>query len=191
LDSLGESDAAIRAERKALTVLRPTTVPDGCKDAAWHLGSLLGESEDWQGAAAAMREAVEAAELAFHARLDTSARQRETRSAGNLHRWAAYAIARAGDARDAAVVLDAGRGREIGRRLGSDTVLDGVPATLRTDYQTAVQALASSPLGRTRPGRRASCRGSSRRSARLQDTSGSALGRAGKSWCQRSSPDGR
>jgi tetratricopeptide (TPR) repeat protein len=147
LDSLGESDAAVEAEREALTVLRPTTVPDGCKDAASHLGSLLAQREDWQGAAAAMREAVEAAGLAFHARLDASSREREARSTGNLHRWAAYAIARAGDARGAAVVLDAGRGREIGRRLGSDSVLDGVPASLRADYQTAVQALASSPLG--------------------------------------------
>jgi tetratricopeptide (TPR) repeat protein len=134
LDDLGESDAAIEAEREALTVLRPTTVPDGCKDAAWHLGSLLADREDWQGSAAAMREAVEAAELAFHARLDTSAREREARSTGNLHRWAAYAIARVGDVRGAAVVLDAGRGREIGRRLGGDTALDGVPASLRADY---------------------------------------------------------
>jgi len=147
LDSLGESNAAIEAVREALTVLRPTTVPDGSRDAAWHLGSLLAEREDWQGAAAVMREAVEAADLAFHARLDTSSREREARRAGNLHRWAAYAIARAGDARGAAVVLDAGRGREIGRRLGRDIVLDGVPASLRADYQTATQALASSPLG--------------------------------------------
>jgi hypothetical protein len=42
-----------------------------------------------------MREAVEAAELAFHARLDTTSRARQARRAGSLHRWAAYAIARA------------------------------------------------------------------------------------------------
>jgi CHAT domain-containing protein len=93
-----------------------------------------------------MREAVEAAELAFHARLDTTSRARQARRAGSLHRWAAYAIARAGDPVGAAVVLDAGRAREIGRRLGGDTTLDGVPAELQADYRAAVQALASSPL---------------------------------------------
>ena len=46
LDELGESEAAIEAEREALTVLRPTTVPDACKNAAWHLGGLLAERED-------------------------------------------------------------------------------------------------------------------------------------------------
>lgn len=147
LATLGEEDDAIAAAREALTVLRPTTAPDACKQAAWGLASLLAEREDWSGAAEVMREAVEAAEIAFHARLDTTSREREARSTGNLHRWAGYAIARAGDAAGAAVVLDAGRGREIGRRLGGETALADVPAELRADYRSAVQSLTTSPLG--------------------------------------------
>lgn len=147
LADLGHSDGAVAVAREALTVLRPTTVPDGCKEAAWQLGSLLADRDDWRGAAEAMREAIEAAELVFHARFDTASRDREARSTGPLHRWAAYAIARAGDAAGAAVVLDAGRGREIGRRLGGDTALAGVPEELQAAYRAAVEALASTPLG--------------------------------------------
>ena len=146
LADLGEGDAAIAAARDALTVLRPTTAPDSCKEAAWRLGALLMDRDDWEGAADALREAVEAAELIFHARLDTVSREREARKTGNLHRWGTYAIARAGDAVGAAVVLDAGRGREISRRLGGDSALTAVPDELREDYRSAVERLATSAL---------------------------------------------
>jgi CHAT domain-containing protein/tetratricopeptide (TPR) repeat protein len=147
LAGLGRVDDAVEAARDALSVLRPTTAPDACKHVAWSLGRLLAEREEWRGAAEAMRQAVEAAEFSFHARMDTASREREVRSTGNLHRWAAYAIARAGDAAGAAVVLDAGRGREIGRRMGVDASLGDIPAQLRDGYRTAIQALASSSLG--------------------------------------------
>ena len=147
LAALNEVDDAIEAAQEALTVLRPTTAPSDCKDAAWSLGWLLTQREDWEGAAEALRDAVEAAELAFHARLDAGSREREARSSGNLYRWAAYAMARADDVKTAAVVLDTGRAREIGRRLGGDQALVGVPAELREAYQAAVEALATSPIG--------------------------------------------
>ena len=66
LDELGESEPRSKPSARPLQCFGQTTVPDACKNAAWHLGSLLAEREDWTGAATAMREAVEAAELAFH-----------------------------------------------------------------------------------------------------------------------------
>ncbi len=146
LAGLGEVEAAIEAAREALGVLGPTAVPDACKEVAWRLGWLLATRGDWPGAAAAMSTAVEAADLMFHARLDAASREREIRDAGNLHRWAAYALARAGNLRGAAVVLDAGRGREIARRLEDSHALDHVPEALRRDYEGAIAALTSSPL---------------------------------------------
>ena len=147
LADLGDANGAIDAARAALKVLRPTTAPYGCKEAGWQLGALLAARDDWRGAAEALRDAVEAAELAFHARLDSASREREARSSGNLHRWAAYAIARAGDAEAAALVIDAGRAREIGRRLGGDTSLVGVPDELQANYRATVEALGRTPIG--------------------------------------------
>lgn len=51
-------------------------------------------------------------------RLDADAREREATQAGNLARWAAFAIVAAGDPVQAALVLEAGRTRELRQRLG-------------------------------------------------------------------------
>jgi tetratricopeptide (TPR) repeat protein len=147
---LGDDDLAITVMQEALTILRPKTSPRPCATTAGRLGGLLSERGQWRDAADAYRTAVEATEFTFHSRLDTASRETETRNSGNLHRWAAYAYARAGDPIEAALVLERGRARELRRRLIL-TALDeetaaGIPAALGDELRAASEALLTAPL---------------------------------------------
>ena len=146
LEQMGDDDEAIFAARDGLTVLRPTTAPHQCRDIAWSLGNILAKRGAWGEAAEAFREAVQAAEIAFYSRAEAAFRAEELRKARNLHRWAAYVVARAGDARSAAVILDAGRAREIARRVVAEDTLNHVPDELRAEYLAASAVLVTSPL---------------------------------------------
>lgn len=147
---LGLVDEAIGWDREALGILRPTASPRACTTVGWRLGNLLAERGEWAGAAAAFVDAVEAAELSFHGRLATTARQEEIRLVGNLNRWAAYAVARAGDVLGAALALEGGRARELRRRVGLDRLssaeLADVPNELLEALRQSVDALATTSL---------------------------------------------
>ena len=120
-------------------------------DAGYRLAGLLVERGDWTGAADAYRDAIEAAELLFHARLETESRHSDIRRYGQLFRWASIAIAAAGDPVEAALVLESGRTREIRRRLGLERReadrIDELPQELAERYRTAVEDLKRSPFG--------------------------------------------
>jgi tetratricopeptide (TPR) repeat protein len=149
-DGLGRPDAAIEAGTRALEILRPESDAGQCRQAAFTLGSLLATRREWPAARAAFEDGLCAASLAFHARLDTAKREQELERRGNLHRWAAFAIARSGDLERAAVVLEDGRAHELRRRLepgeGGDA-LAGLPDVLADTYRRARAALAAAPLG--------------------------------------------
>jgi len=153
LAQLNADDEAIEVAREALTVLRPTSAPRACTSVGGRLGNLLSERGQWEEGAAAFRDAVEAAEFSFHARLDTESREQEARQAGNLSRWASFAIGRSGDAVGAALVLENGRARELRRRLGLQGVeearLAELPVGLRDAYVAAVETLVASPMDAT------------------------------------------
>ena len=127
-------DEAIEWNREALKILRPMASPLACTTVGWRLGNLLAQREEWAESAAAFRDAIEAAELSFHGRLATTARQDEIQRVGNLNRWAAFALARAGNDVGAARALENGRARELRRRVGLDALNDdelvGVPDDL-------------------------------------------------------------
>ncbi len=150
LDQLGEEDEALALARDGLDLVSPQSAPVTCKNLAWRVGSILSKREDWPGAAGAFATALAAAEITVNARIDSGARANEIRSVGNLHRWAAYAFARAGDPRAAALALDSGRARELQRRLGlraeDERVLDRVPNELRSRYEKALAAFAASAI---------------------------------------------
>jgi len=147
---LGNIDEAITRDREALAILRPTAAPSACTAVARRLGTLLAEREDWAGSAAAYADAVEAAELSFHGRLATTARQGEIKRAGNLNRWAAFALAKASATLEAAAALENGRARELRRRVGLDpqtaSALDGVPPELLETLAHCRDALARAPM---------------------------------------------
>ena len=150
LDQLGQEDEALAFSQEALELVTPGSAPVVCKEVGWRVGALLSKRGEWDGAATAFAAALAGAELTLNARIDTTARQKEIQGAGNLHRWAAYALAQAGDPEAAALALDGGRARELQRRLGvsdsNEPTLARVPAELREHYESALAAFIASPI---------------------------------------------
>jgi CHAT domain-containing protein/tetratricopeptide (TPR) repeat protein len=151
LDRLGEEGLALEAARRGYALLRPKRAPRECASVARHLGHLLALRGEWEQSAEVFRTAVRCTEVILHSRLDADGREREAKIAGNLGRWAAYAIAAAGDPLEAALVLEDGRGRELRRRLGPPStgtvLLEELPQDLRDRYLSAVGAAVGSPFG--------------------------------------------
>ena len=150
LEQLGDNDGALAFAEEGLGLVTPQSSPVSCRELASRVGAIRAEREDWPGASAAFATAIAAAEITFNARLDSRGRASEVQSTGNLHRWAAYAYARAGDLEAAAATLDSGRARELQRRIGvvgdENAALRNVPAELRTRYEAAAKDFAATPI---------------------------------------------
>lgn len=148
---------SIAAGEEALAILRPTSAPGECMRTARALASQLADRGEWSRSVDAWRDAVEAAELSFHGWLDTDARQRQMGEAGELARWASFALAQVDEDIEAAIVLEAGRTREIRRRVGLTETeaarLDQLPDELRNAFLSATAALSTSALGDAGAGR--------------------------------------
>lgn len=154
LHRLDHLDGALEAARRGFAILTPLRSPRECAGVAGHLGHLLALRQDWDEAAPAFRAAVACAEFNLNRRMSPEDREREAKQAGNLTRWAAFALAAAGEVMEAALVLENGRAREMRQRLGlrsTDTRhLDDLPEELRLAYLDALSHAVTSPLG---PGR--------------------------------------
>ncbi len=147
-DHFEDEDEAIALYRTAVAHVDARLEPRLARDAGGRLGHLLAQNGEWDDAAAAFTKAVEGAELAFHARFATADRIDEGERSGNLPRWAAITIARAGDLEKALLVLENGRTRELRRRLGvGKGELELLPDDAREDYEAAQASLAALPLG--------------------------------------------
>jgi CHAT domain-containing protein/tetratricopeptide (TPR) repeat protein len=151
LHRMGDLDGALEAARRAFGLLTPLRSPRECAGVAGHLGHLLALRQEWDEAASAFRAAVECAELNFNSRMSPEDREGEAKRAGNLTRWAAFALAAVGEPIEAAIVLESGRTREIGQRLGLPAtqagLLDALPEDLRDAYLDALSAALNSSLG--------------------------------------------
>jgi CHAT domain-containing protein/tetratricopeptide (TPR) repeat protein len=151
LDQLGESDEAMGAAETGLRLLPPSSAPRECARVGAELGALYVKEGLWEQAAAAFRIAVEAAELALHSRLDSELREQETKSRLNLTRWAAFAIAAAGEVPEALMILESGRAQDLRLRLGpgegGGAELSELPLELQDRYVAATNELARSPIG--------------------------------------------
>jgi CHAT domain-containing protein/tetratricopeptide (TPR) repeat protein len=151
LDRLGKTGAALEAARRGYRLLKPERAPRECAGVARHLGHLLALRREWEESAEAFRAAVRCTEVILHSRLDAEGREREAKKAGNLSRWAAYAITAAGDPLEAALMLEDARGRELRRRLGPSSagaaLLEELPEGLRDRYLAAVGGALGSPFG--------------------------------------------
>lgn len=152
LSDLGdETDETIEIASEALSILRPTAAPFDCVKAGYRLGGMLAARGQWPESADAYRDAVQAAELNFHARLETESREADIRGMGTLFRWAAFSLAAAGAPLEAALVLESGRTREIRRRLGLERSdadrIDELPPELRDRYRQALVDLSRAPIG--------------------------------------------
>lgn len=146
LASLDRQDESIDAGRKALASLRPDRAPADGVATGYRVGCQLAEREEWADAAEAFSAAVEASELLFHARLETSLRGRDMAGFGELSRWAAFALAQDDQLERALLVLENGRARELRRRLGADEpAMEKVPEHLRDGFAVAASALVRTP----------------------------------------------
>lgn len=148
---LGDEEGSLDAGRSALGGLRPDVAPAECLALSKRLGEFLALRGEWEEAAEALRLACAASELRFLGARDLNQRELESHEATSLGRWAAFALARVGRPQEAVMVLESARTREQRLRQGSgeDPLLAGLPAHLRSDYESALSALAAAPLGPT------------------------------------------
>jgi CHAT domain-containing protein/tetratricopeptide (TPR) repeat protein len=150
-DGLGRSVEAIAVAERAVALLSVVGAPRDVVGVAFLLGSLHADRGDWPAATGAYAQAVRAAEAGLEPRLEDRAREDEQREMPTLHRHAALALARSGQPEQAALVLEAGRARAIGARLGVDSAdpdsLDRLPRGLRDAYLSASAQVAAAPLG--------------------------------------------
>ncbi len=152
LDQLGDSEQALEHAKRGLARVTIETAPALARSFAGRLGALHAVAGDWRQSAEAYATALAAAEVTLDTRLDTTGRESERENAGNLHRWAAYSLARAGLQCEAALALEAGQARELQRRLGTPDaataeLLEGVPAPLRASYEQALDDYRQTPIG--------------------------------------------
>jgi CHAT domain-containing protein len=154
LHRLDDLDGALEAARHGFALLTPLRSPRECAGVAGHLGHLLALRQEWDEAASVFRAAVACAEFNLNCRMSAEDREREAKQAGNLTRWAAFALAAAGEAMEAALVLENGRTRELRQRFGPRTtdtgLLEDLPEEMRIAYLDALDGAVTSPLG---PGR--------------------------------------
>lgn len=150
-DQFGERRHAIAHGREALQIMTIDSDPSGCARAAGQLAGTYAAEGDWHNAADSYRLAVRAYELIFHARLETSTREADIRSQGNLTRWAAFAHAKIGAVAEAALILENGKTRELRRRFAfqgdAEQPLDGLPRKLADEYCELMTDIAGAPLG--------------------------------------------
>lgn len=143
-------DLAANAMIRSLEFLQPTNSPDNCARATGFLGNYFAECGEWRECARYSLIAVQVAELKIHSQMNRATRLAEMKRAGNTYRWAAFALARAGEAVTAAVVLEQGRARELRSRLlptSTERSLDDLPTELRARYENALTDLRASPFG--------------------------------------------
>jgi CHAT domain-containing protein len=147
---LSDRAAAITHLEEATRMLRPEISPSDSTSVNAALASLLAENGEWTRAAPAYVDAVTASDLLFYERSTAAGRESEARARGNLSRWASYAVARAGDARQAVLLLEDGRTRELRLRMGADdeqrTALRAAAPALHAAYERALTDLASAQL---------------------------------------------
>jgi len=129
LKRLGRKDKAIEAHRKALEVFTPEVYPDYTLRVALLLGRLLmgrGRDEDLDDAAHVYRAARSAADYLYFESLHQGRRKRELSRIQELAAQQAYALAHAGNYREAIEALEAGRARALAESLLGQRALESV-----------------------------------------------------------------
>ncbi|HTA97818.1 MAG TPA: CHAT domain-containing protein [Solirubrobacteraceae bacterium] len=114
------TDELLHVLRRVLTELTPETAPKECREAGWRLGEIAAQAGNWPVAAEAYEQAAVAAANAIGARATRNARFAEIERSGNVFRWAAYSLIRAGRPARAVEILELGRARELALWLQRD-----------------------------------------------------------------------
>lgn len=141
---------SVRLAEAALTYLRPTNDPRNCRSAAEMVGYYYASTNAWSKSARFYRVAIDAMEIMAHSRVNFESSAGEIESAGNLYRWAAFALVKDGNLGEAAITLEKGRSRQLRMRLPfqNDSVpLERLPELIRHELDDASAALRMSPFG--------------------------------------------
>lgn len=144
----GEDEKEIETYREAIEVQTANAASALLMQSGFGLGLSFAQRGEWVDAAEAFGTALEAGKANFHARLDNTGRHGELRRAGNVARWAAFALAKTGEIEQAIVVLENGRTQDVRRRLGrgiDEATLSSLPVDAREAYSNSVAKL-STPL---------------------------------------------
>ncbi|HEX8086918.1 MAG TPA: CHAT domain-containing protein [Solirubrobacteraceae bacterium] len=115
--ALGNDVEARDALCRAVAALEPSQAPADCERVALELAHQSADAEDWATAAEAYMTALDAIDLILAAPLGQADREDEIRNRARVHRWASYALVRAGRDDAAAIALENGRTRELRRLL--------------------------------------------------------------------------
>jgi tetratricopeptide (TPR) repeat protein len=146
-----DTEQEIETYRRAMQVQDAVTATGLQLRSGFGLGLRLADRGEWAEAAAAFVKALDAAKTSIHSRLQNIGREVEMRKAGNIARWAAFALAKIGETEAAIIALENGRTQDVRRRLGADTdeaTLSALPEEAREDYLASVAKLSSAPAGK-------------------------------------------
>ena len=134
---------AISACERALDIFQPERLPHNSRMAARLLGNLCAGNQQWKKACHAYTKAIQATEFLYRASLSRRNKESELSEANDLFRCAAYAQAKVGDYRAAAVIVERGRARMLSEALERQRVdiaeLERLKPDLFDRYQRAVE----------------------------------------------------
>jgi len=144
-DGSADPARATRLLHDVVGVTAAETAPEHAIRAWGLLGAAYSDQDLWADADRAYDNALLAAERRYAAAMLPSGRETELIRIADLPRSAAYAAARAGRARRAAVILEAARARALGHRLQRDradlTTLDATSPAAAAAFRTAIERI--------------------------------------------------
>lgn len=147
----GRISESIEIGFAALSHIQPTVDPGNCQIISQSLGDTLALLGRWRESADMFLLSVDSCERLLRAKVNSLTREAEARRAGNVYRWAAFALARDGRTDRAIEVLELGRARELRDRepLSATELakLSGLPHELLTRFDSANSELSAAPFG--------------------------------------------
>ena len=138
-------EQAIAAYRGSLNVFTPNLLPNDCRRTARALGNLYCGEQRWEEAVSVYQTALQAAETLYQSANLLDGKAAELAETADLHRRAAYALARTGHLQQAVEVLEQGRARGLSESLNRDradlTQLQQTHPDLYKEYQALAHQL--------------------------------------------------
>ena len=138
-------EQAIEACQAGLEVFVSKRLPNDCRKTAYGLARLYSDQQRWQEAVRVYQKALQAAETLYQGAILLDSKATELAATADLHRQAAYALARTDKLQAAILVLEQGRARGLSESLERDranlTHLERTTPQLYQQYQTLTTQL--------------------------------------------------
>ena len=138
-------EQSIAAYRGSLSLFTPDLLPNACRTTARALGNLYFGEQRWEEAVSVYQTALQAAETLYQSANLLDGKAAELAETADLHRRAAYALARTGHLQQAVEILEQGRARGLSESLNRDradlTQLQQTHPDLYKEYQAIAYQL--------------------------------------------------